>query len=124
MLRIIPAPARIQAAGTPAKSIEELIGRVASGTSTLSVARVVSSAGWSESGQTPELDEFTVVLRGRLRIETRDGVQEVLAGQAVVGPRGLWVRYSTPAPEGAEYIAVCLPACSPQTVHRDSHGGP
>ena len=123
MLEIIQAPARIQADGTPAKSIEEFIGRVASGTSTLSVARMVSPAGWSEPGQTPEFDEFTVVLRGRLQIETRDGVQEVQAGQAVVVPCGLWVRYSTPAPEGAEYIAVCSPAFSPQTVHRDSHGG-
>lgn len=82
---------------------------------------MVSPPDWSESGQTPEFDEFTVVLRGQLRVETRDGVQNILAGQAVITPRGQWVRYSTPGSEGAEYIAVCLPAFSPQTVHRDAH---
>lgn len=92
-----------------------------SDTSELSIARMVSPQGWSESGQTPEFDEFTVVLRGQLRVETRNGVQDVLAGQAVIIPRGQWVRYSTPAPDGAEYIAVCSPAFSPQTVHRDAH---
>jgi mannose-6-phosphate isomerase-like protein (cupin superfamily) len=121
MLKIIKSPTRIQAAGTPPKTIEEFIGRVTSDTVALSVARMVSPAGWSESGQTPEFDEFTVVLRGRLRVETRDGVQDVLAGQAAIIPRGEWVRYSTPSSEGAEYIAVCLPAFSPQTVHRDAH---
>lgn len=121
MLTIIKAPTRIQAAGTPPKTIEEFIGRVTSDTTALSLARMVSPPGWSESGQTPEFDEFTVVLRGQLRVETRDGAQDVLAGQAVISPRGQWVRYSTPGPEGAEYIAVCLPAFSPQTVHRDAH---
>lgn len=82
---------------------------------------MVSPSGWSESGQTPEFDEFTIVLRGQLRVETRDGPHDVLAGQAVIVPRGQWVRYSTPSAEGAEYIAVCLPAFSPQTVHRDAH---
>jgi quercetin dioxygenase-like cupin family protein len=121
MLKIIKSPMRIQAAGTPPKTIEEFIGRVASGTASLSVARMASPPGWSESGQTPEFDEFTVVLRGQLRVETRDGAQDVPAGQAVIAPRGQWVRYSTPGPEGAEYVSVCSPAFSPQTVHRDAH---
>ena len=121
MLKIIRSPTRIQAAGTPPKTIEEFIGRATSGTTALSVARMVSPPGWSEAGQTPEFDEFTTVLRGQLRVETRDGVQDVTAGQAVIIPRGQWVRYSTPGPEGAEYVAVCSPAFSPQTVHRDAH---
>ena len=121
MLKIIKSSTRIQAAGAPPKTIEEFIGRVTSDTTTLSLARMVSPPGWSESGQTPEFDEFTVVLRGLLQIETRDGLQDVLAGQAVIMPRGQWVRYSTPGPDGAEYIAVCSPAFSPQTVHRDAH---
>ncbi len=119
MLTIIKAPKLIEAAGTPPKRIEEFIGRVNSQTAAVSIARMVSPSGWSEPGQTPEFDEFTVVLRGVLRVETRDGVHEVSAGQAVIAPRGEWVRYSTPAPEGAEYIAVCLPAFSPKTVQRD-----
>jgi mannose-6-phosphate isomerase-like protein (cupin superfamily) len=119
MLKIIAAPTRIQAAGTPPKVIEEFIGRVTTGTPALSIARMLSPAGWSEWGQTPDFDEFTVVLRGQLRVETRESSQDVEAGQAVIAPRGEWVRYSTPSPEGAEYIAVCLPAYSPQTVHRD-----
>jgi quercetin dioxygenase-like cupin family protein len=120
MLKIIKSPTRIHAAGNPPKTIEEFIGPVTSETTALSVGRMVSPPGWSESDQTPEFDEFTVVLRGQLRVETRDGVQDVLAGQAVITPRGQWVRYSTPSPEGAEYVAVCLPAFSPQTVHRDA----
>ena len=119
MPTLIEQPTRIQAAGTPVKTIEEFIGRVASQTTALSVARMTSPPGWAEPGQTPEFDEFTVVLRGRLRVESRAGAQDVRAGQAVIAPRGEWVRYSTPAPEGAEYIAVCLPAFAPQTVHRD-----
>lgn len=121
MHQIIKSPTRIRAAGTPPKTIEEFVGRVTSGTTALSIARMVSPSGWSESGQTPEFDEFTIVLRGQLRVETRDGPHDVLAGQAVIVPRGQWVRYSTPSAEGAEYIAVCLPAFSPQTVHRDAH---
>jgi quercetin dioxygenase-like cupin family protein len=117
MLKIIKSPTRIQVAGNPPKNIEEFVGTLTSETTALSVARMVSPPGWSEPGQTPEFDEFTVVLRGQLRVETRDGVQDVLAGQAVITPRGLWVRYSTPSPEGAEYIAICLPAFTPQTVH-------
>jgi quercetin dioxygenase-like cupin family protein len=120
MHRIIKSPTRIQAAGTPPKTIEEFIGCVTSDTTALSIARMVSPSGWSEPGQTPEFDEFTVVLRGELHVQTREGVHRVAAGQAVVINRGEWVRYSTPAPEGAEYIAVCLPAFSPATVHRDA----
>jgi mannose-6-phosphate isomerase-like protein (cupin superfamily) len=119
MLQIIKSPTRIQAGGKPPKTIEEFIGHLTSNTTALSIARMISPAGWSESGQTPEFDEFTVVLRGKLRVETRDGQHDVGAGQAIIAPRGEWVRYSTPSPEGAEYIAVCLPAFSPQTVHRD-----
>ncbi len=119
MPRIIKLPVRVQAAGNPPKSIEEFIGRVASDTASVSIARMVSPPGWSEPAQTPEFDEFTVVLRGQLRVETRKGVQDVSADQAVIVPRGEWVRYSTPV--GAEYIAVCLPAFSPDTVHRDTH---
>ena len=121
MLTIIKSPTRIQAAGTPPKIIEEFIGRLTSETTALSVARMVSPPGWSESGQTPEIDEFTVVLRGQLRVETRDDVHDVLAGQAVIIPCGQWVRYSTPSSEGAEYVALCSPAFSPETVHRDAH---
>lgn len=122
MLRVIEGPTQIQAAGTPPKKIEEFIGRVNSQTSSLSVARMSSPAGWSEPGQTPEFDEYTVVLRGILQVETREAVQKISAGQAVIAPRGEWVRYSTPDPEGAEYIAVCLPAFAPGTVHRDGAG--
>ncbi len=120
MVRVIQEPKRINAEGTPPKLIEEFIGRVNSGTSTVSVARMVSPKGWSEPGQTPEFDEFSVVLRGALHVETRDGSFRVGAGQAVVANKGEWVRYSTPEAGGAEYIAVCLPAFSPQTVHRDA----
>jgi quercetin dioxygenase-like cupin family protein len=115
----IDGPTRIQAHGEPPKVIEEYFGRVNSGTTALSVARMVSPAGWSEPGQTPEFQEFTVVLRGALVVETRGGVQTISAGQAVSTPAGEWVRYSTPGADGAEYIAVCLPAFSPETVHRD-----
>jgi mannose-6-phosphate isomerase-like protein (cupin superfamily) len=120
MVRVIQEPKRIQAEGRPPKSIEEYIGRLNSGTSTVSVARMVSPSGWSEPGQTPEFDEFTVVLRGTLHVETRNGSFRVAAGQAIIAEKGEWVRYSTPDAEGAEYIAVCLPAFSPQTVHRDA----
>ena len=118
-MTIIKAPTKIQAVGTPPKSIEEFIGNVTSRTGGVSVARMRSPSGWSEPGQTPEFDEYSVVLRGQLRVETREGAQEVSAGQAVIAPKGHWVRYSTPGPEGAEYIAVCIPAFSPATVHRD-----
>lgn len=112
-------PTVISAAGTPPKKIEEFIGRVNSGHAQLSVARMTSPAGWSEPGQTPEFDEYTLVLRGTLRVESKSGVVEVTASQAVVTPAGQWIRYSSPHPGGAEYIAVCLPAFGPDTVHRD-----
>lgn len=120
MLTIIASPALVEAAGTPPKRIEEFVGRVASGTAGVSVARMTSPAGWREPGQTPEFDEFTVVLRGQLRVETRTEIRDVPAGQAVIVPKGEWVRYSMPADGGAEYIAVCVPAFSPGTVHRDA----
>jgi mannose-6-phosphate isomerase-like protein (cupin superfamily) len=115
----IVSPTIIQAAGNKPKKIEEFIGRVNSATSDLSIARMTSPSGWVEPGQAPEFDEFTVVLRGTLHIDYQGGELDVHAGQAVITHRGEWVRYSTPAAEGAEYMAVCLPAFSPQTVHRD-----
>ena len=121
MPQSIEAPIPIQAHGEPSKTIEEFVGRVSSKTEAVSIARMVSPAGWSEPGQTSEFDEYTVVIHGRLRVETRDGIREIEAGQAIMVNRGEWVRYSTPAPEGAEYVAVCLPAFSPVKVHRDSH---
>jgi quercetin dioxygenase-like cupin family protein len=118
MPRRIEAPAIVQAAGTPPKRIEEYAGRVNTGHAAVSVARMVSPAGWREPGQRPEFEEITVVLRGVLRVEHEQGAIDVRAGQAVVTSAGEWVRYSTPD-EGAEYVAVCLPAFSPDTVHRD-----
>src|SRR5262245_39115455 len=119
MPRLIPTPAVIQAAGTKPKRIEEFAGRVNSGHSGVSVARMTSPSGWEGPGQGPEFEEITVVLKGLLRVETENGVMDVRAGQAIVTAPGEWVRYSTPDAEGAEYVAVCLPAFSPQTVHRD-----
>jgi ethanolamine utilization protein EutQ (cupin superfamily) len=119
MVRVIKEPKRIEAHGQPPKVIEEFVGRVNSATSAVSVARMVSPSGWSEPGQTPEFDEFTVVLRGALHVETRDGDLRAEAGQTVVVERGEWVRYSTPEAGGAEYISVCVPAFSPASVHRD-----
>ena len=119
MPRLIAAPAVIQAAGTKPKRIEEYAGRVNSGHSSVSVARMVSPAGWEEPGQRPEFEEVTVVLRGTLRVDFDGGTLDVASGQAVVTAPGEWVRYSTPFDGGAEYIAVCLPAFSPETVHRD-----
>ncbi|HUP58992.1 MAG TPA: cupin [Thermoanaerobaculia bacterium] len=115
----IQHPSIVQAAGNKPKIIEEFIGRVNSATSDLSVARMKSPSGWVEPGQTPEFDEYTIVLRGMLRVATRNGSTDVHAGQAVVAHKGEWVQYSTPGPDGAEYIAVCLPAFSMDTVHRD-----
>ena len=116
---LISAPTRVEAAGNKPKLIDEYIGRVNSQTSSASVAHMRSPGGWQEPGQTPEFDEFTVVLSGTLRVEHRGGAIDVKAGQAVIAHRGEWVRYSTPNQEGAEYIAVCLPAFAIETVHRD-----
>jgi mannose-6-phosphate isomerase-like protein (cupin superfamily) len=120
MPTLISAPSVIQAAGNKPKVIEEFIGRVNSKTELLSVARMKSPGGWVEPGQTPEFDEYTLVLRGKLLVTSKTGVTEVSAGQAVIAHRGEWVQYSTPGPEGAEYIAICLPAFSIERVHRDS----
>lgn len=119
MAKLISAPTVIPAAGQPPKIIEEFIGRVNSKTSAVSIAKMTSPSGWRESGQRPDFDEYTVVLRGELQVETRDSILKVAAGQAIIVRAGEWVRYATPAAEGAEYIAVCLPAFSPSTVHRD-----
>lgn len=117
MVTHIKTPTVIQAAGNKPKVIEEFIGRVNSGTDAVSIARMKSPAGWEEPGQTPQFDEYTVVLSGFLRVTTKDGSVDVRAGEAVISPKGEWVRYSTP--EGAEYMAVCLPAFSPEKVNRD-----
>jgi hypothetical protein len=115
----ISKPTEIAAAGDKPKLIREYIGRVNSRTEAVSLAHMHSPAGWSEPSQTPEFTEYTLVLRGMLRVEHRAGAIDVRAGQAVITQPGEWVRYSTPEPDGAEYIAVCLPAFSPATVHRD-----
>jgi len=119
MARLIEKPTRIEAAGNKPKLIDEFFGHVNSGTSDISIARMQSPSGWVEPGQTPEFDEYTVVLRGMLKVETKDGTLEVNAGQGVLTSKGEWIRYSSPGPDGAEYIAICLPAFSPDTVHRD-----
>jgi mannose-6-phosphate isomerase-like protein (cupin superfamily) len=119
MAQLIERPTIVQAAGNKPKRIEEFVGLVNTGTAAASLARMTSPGGWQEPGQTPEFDEFTLVLRGSLRVETRGGVLDVRAGQAVVAPSGEWVRYSTPDTGGAEYVAVCVPAFSPASVHRD-----
>lgn len=119
MPRLINSPKRIQAAGNKPKLIDEYVGEVNSGTRVVSIAHMQSPGGWREPGQTPDFDEFTIVLKGTLRVESTDGVLDVQAGQAVHVIAGEWVRYSTPSTEGAEYFAVCLPAFSPQNVHRD-----
>ena len=120
MPTLISQPTRIQAAGNKPKVIDEYIGRVNSKTSAASVAHMRSPQGWVEPGQTPEFDEFTIVLKGMLRVEHKDGALDVRAGQAVIARAGEWVRYSTPEIDGAEYIAVCLPAFSMDSVHRDA----
>ena len=123
VMKKIEKPSVVEAAGNKPKIIEEYIGNVNTGSSSVSIAKMKSPPGWQEPGQTPEFDEYTVVLQGRLIVETRDGdgirTAEIRAGEAVVLNAGEWVRYSTPGDEGAEYIAVCLPAFSPETVHRD-----
>jgi mannose-6-phosphate isomerase-like protein (cupin superfamily) len=119
MIRHITAPAIVEAQGNKPKIIEEFIGRVNTDTHVVSIARMTSPAGWVEPGQTPEFDEYTVVLRGMLRVSTKAECIDVKAGESILVEKGEWVRYSTPAEEGAEYIAVCLPAFSPKLVHRD-----
>jgi mannose-6-phosphate isomerase-like protein (cupin superfamily) len=119
-MRYIQRPTVIRAAGSPPKQIEEFIGRENSQTSEVSIARMTSPAGWSEPGQTPEFNEYTVVLRGTLKVRLKDNELEVSAGQAIITQAGEWVQYSTPYAGGAEYIAVCLPAFSPGTVHREA----
>jgi len=119
MPTLISQPTRIQAAGNKPKLIDEYIGRVNSKTSTASVAHMRSPQGWIEPGQTPAFDEYTIVLKGMIRVEHKEGSLDVHTGQAVIAHAGEWVRYSTPNDGGAEYIAVCLPAFSMETVHRD-----
>ena len=120
MPTLIAHPTVIAAAGNQPKIIEEYIGRVNTRTSDVSIARMQSPAGWEEPGQTPEFDEYTVVLRGTLRVAFKTGVYDVCAGQAIITRAGEWVQYSSPEKDGAEYVAVCLSAFSPKTVHRDA----
>lgn len=115
----IDSPSIISAAGNKPKIIEEFIGNVNSKTSAVSIAKMTSPNGWVEPGQTPDFDEYTVVLKGMLRVTTKNSVNDISAGQAIIVKKGEWVQYSSPEPDGAEYIAVCLPAFSPDTVHRD-----
>jgi ethanolamine utilization protein EutQ len=123
MPTLVPQATRITAAGSKPKLIDEYIGRFNSKTAGVSVAHMRSPQGWQEPGQTPEFDEFTVVLKGSLRVRHKQGQIDVSAGQAVITYRGEWIQYSTPAEGGAEYIAVCLPAFSMETVHRDANSG-
>ena len=120
MPKLIEKPTRIEAAGNKPKLIDEFVGRVNTQDSAVSIARMRSPSGWVEPGQRPDFDEYTIVLAGSLRVEHEAGLVDVEAGQAVLVRRGEWVRYSTPGPQGAEYIAVCLPAFSIETVHRDA----
>ncbi len=119
MPQLIAQPTRIESAGNKPKKIEEYVGRVNTQTAELSVALMRSPSGWEEPRQTPEFDEYTLVLRGTLRVTDRQGSTDVNAGEALLARRGEWVQYSTPGAEGAEYVAVCLPAFSPEAVHRD-----
>ncbi len=120
MARLIAQPTQVKAAGNKPKIIKEFIGRVNSRDSNVSIAHMQSPGGWVEPGQAPEFTEYTLVLKGLLRVKTKKEALDVKAGQAIVTEKGEWVQYSTPLPEGAEYIAVCSPAFSPDTVHRDS----
>jgi ethanolamine utilization protein EutQ len=121
MPTLVPQPTRIESAGNKPKIIEEYVGHVNTSTAGVSVARMRSPEGWEEPGQTPEFDEYTMVLRGTLRVQHKSGEMDVTAGQAIIAHGGEWVRYSSPFAGGAEYIAVCLPAFSPDTVHRDKN---
>lgn len=120
MPRLVESPTVVTAAGTPPKRIEEHVGRVNTSTDKVSVAHMHSPQGWEEPGQRPEFDEYTLVLKGCLRVKHEGGTLEVKAGQTLIAAAGEWVRYSSPYPEGAEYVAVCMPAFSPNTVHRDT----
>ena len=119
MPQIIKQPTIIEACGSPPKRIEEYIGRVNTGTESVSIARMKSPAGWSEPAQVPEFDEYTLVLKGSLRVELKDKTVDITAGQAIIASAGEWIRYSSPTPGGAEYVAVCQPAFSPASVHRE-----
>ena len=119
MPKLIKSPSVVEAAGNKPKIIEEFIGRVNSSTEKISIAKMTSPAGWEEPGQTPEFDEYTLVLKGLLKVETKEGIFEVNEGQAIITFAREWIRYSTPNSGSAEYIAICLPAFSPETVHRD-----
>jgi mannose-6-phosphate isomerase-like protein (cupin superfamily) len=124
MPRLIQDPSIIEAPGSPPKVIREYVGQVNTETGALSIAHMSSPSGWSEPGQCPEFDEYTLVLKGMLRVETEAEVLDVQAGQAIVCNAGEWIRYSSPGPEGADYVAICLPAFSPDTVHRDEEDSP
>lgn len=119
MIRHIKTPSVIKAQGNKPKSIKEFVGRVNTGTTVISIARMKSPSGWKEPGQTPEFDEYTVVLRGTLKVKTHERTISVKAGESIIAGKGEWVQYSTPAEGGAEYIAVCIPAFSPEIVNRD-----
>ena len=119
MPKHIKHPTIITSAGNMPKQIEEFIGNVNSGTENVSIARMKSPGGWVEPGQTPEFDEYTIVLKGQLKVKTKDNEYTVEAGQAIIAHKGEWLQYSTPDPGGAEYIAVCLPGFTPDSVHRD-----
>lgn len=120
MPTLVEKPTVIQAAGNVPKEIREFVGRVNTKTPAVSIARMTSPSGWVEPGQTPEFDEYTLVLRGMLRVSHRAGALDVHAGQAVITQRGEWVQYSSPGPEGADYVAVCVPAFCAEWVHRDA----
>ncbi len=119
MPRLIETPKRVTAAGEPPKTIDEYVGRVNTGNEAVSIARMHSPSGWSEPGQRPDFDEYTLVLEGELVVEHTDGTVKVTAGQAIHTVAGEWIRYSSPGPDGASYVAVCMPAFSPETVRRD-----
>ena len=116
----IPEPSIVEAAGNKPKRIAEYVGRVNTKTEAVSIAKMTSPGGWVEPGQTPEFDEYTLVLRGRVVVRSREGEMSVRAGEAVIAPAGQWVQYETPDEQGAEYVAVCLPAFSMESVHRDA----
>jgi mannose-6-phosphate isomerase-like protein (cupin superfamily) len=120
MVTLIEEPTLVESVGNKPKVIEEYVGRVNSGDEAVSIARMRSPEGWAEPGQRPEFQEITIVLKGCMRVEHEGGVLDVEAGQAVIAKPGEWVRYSTPGPEGADYVSVCMPAFSPDTVHRDT----